>query len=131
MLETARNAKESNIAQIICSTLISTKRGNIITFSTETTVKFASHEIGSLWRLVLQMNEDNICRGDALGSKTKDFRAQSATEVVRVERSFRTCTVDTERGGKEVYGRVMVRPLEPPPAMRADTAQTNVITVNK
>ena len=131
MLEIARNVKESNIAQIIRSTLTSTKRGNVITFFTETTVKFAPHEIGSLWQLVLQMNEDNICRGNALGSKTKDFRAQNATEVVRVERSFRTCTVDTGRGGKEVCGCVMVRPLEPPPAMRADTVQTNIITVNE
>ena len=76
------------------------------------------------------MNEDNICRGDALGSKTKDFRAQSATEVVCVERSFRISKVDTE-WGKEVYGRVTVRPLEPPPAMRADTAQTNIVTVDE
>ena len=75
------------------------------------------------------MNEDNTC-SDALGSKTKDFRAQSATEVVCVERSFRVSKADTE-WGKEVYGRVTVRPLEPPPAMRADTAQTNIVTVDE
>ncbi len=120
------------MAEITRSTLTSTKNGSVITFFTDTTIRFAPHEVGSLWQLRLQMREDDNVWDDSLSSPVaRNFRVNSATERVQLNRRLRTSTVDTEWGDEEVYGRVTVRPLEPPPAMRADTAQTNILVVNE
>ena len=121
------------MAKITRSTLTSTKNGGSITFFTDTTIRFEPHEVGSLWQLGLQMREDdNTSPDDNLGSRAvRNFRANSVAETVRMTRRLSTDTVDTEWGDEEVYGRVTVRPLEPPPAMRADTAQTNILVVNE
>ena len=120
------------MANITRTTLTSTKNGGAITFFVETRMSFAPHEVGSLWQLRLQMYEDDNVRDDRLSSATtRNFRVDSATETLRMSRRLSTNTVDTEWGDEEVYGSVTVRPLEPPPSMRADTAQTNVLVVNE
>ena len=119
------------MAEITRSTLTSTKNGSIITFFTDTTIQFASHEVGSLWQLRLQMMEDDRWDDKLSSPVARNFRVNSATERVQLNRRLSTSTVDTEWGDEEVYGRVTVRPLEPPPAMRADTAQTNILVVNE
>ena len=120
------------MANITRSTLTSTKNGGIITFFTDTTISFAPHEVGSLWQLRLQMKEDDLFSDDNLSSSTaRNFRVNNSTERVQLTRRLSTSTVDTEWGDEEVYGHVTVRPLEPPPAMRADTAQTNILVVNE
>ena len=122
------------MAQITRSTLTSTKNGGIITFFVDTTMRFAPHEVGSLWQLRLQMREDDSWPNpdDNLSSSTaRNFRVNNATERVQMTRRLSTGTVDTEWGDEEVYGHVTVRPLEPPPVMRADTAQTNILVVNE
>jgi hypothetical protein len=102
-----------------------------VDFKATVDVKFASHEINSLWEIEMQLWEDDTLSDDKLGGPVRrSFTSVKQDMKVEISRRLRTTTVGTELGDEEVFGTIKVRPLNTPPAFVTSTAKTGIQVVN-